>query len=219
MQKHLLPFGLALAALNQANASVVHTGFGESGFSSGLNDFTGVSFNPVTGDVGEFNSVDPALDVGGCFGAMFINTFSTFSTSFARTDVVANASNETRFLSFGTSVDVDSTSWFESSGSVQVEGATFDDVGVGYPFDNTPFFFGFRFQFDDMESDEFHYGYARVSGFYDGSDMSFTVYETAYNSTIDEGISVGAVPEPNTVALIGVALGFGLTRRSRRQRA
>lgn len=221
MQKTLMHFGLALAALNQANASVVHTSFGENGFSSNLDDFSGISFNPISGDVGGFNGVSPGIDVGGCFGAMFINTFQTFNTPFARTDVVANGSNDTRFLAFGSIIDINSSTWFQSSGSVNVEGAGFADIGQpgAYPFDDTPFYFGFRFQLDSMASDEFHYGYARVSGLSVNDEMAFTVYETAYNSTVNESISVGAVPEPHTAALLGLALGAGLTRRKRQRSA
>lgn len=221
MNTKLLPFGLALAALNQANASVVYTQFGEDGFSSDPGRFSsGVSFNPMTGDVGEAFEVNPALNVGGCFGSMIVSGFNTLNTAFERTDMVVNSSDRVRFLTLGTMIDDDSSSWLEVIDSLNFEGATIADT-IGdpgsYPFDGTPVYFGFRFQLDEMNADEFHYGYAQISGFYDADteDSSFTVFEMAYNSTINEGIEVGAIPEPSAFILMTFAFGAGLMRRRR----
>ena len=64
---------------------------------------------------------------------------------------------------------------------------------------------------------ELHYGWIRVRTFSVGG----TIYDWAYNTTPDQSILAGAVPEPSAWALLVLGLGslFFCSRRNRRRRS
>lgn len=109
---------------------------------------------------------------------------------------------------------------------VRVMNSTYllDNVNVFFNLTNTSLtetlnvYAGFRFSNDQ---DELLYGWARFS--FDpggGSGATFSIHEWAYNDTPNQGIKVGAIPEPaHVVSGLGLlAAGAAGLRRMRRRR-
>jgi PEP-CTERM motif len=77
------------------------------------------------------------------------------------------------------------------------------------------------FQFTGATDGQIHFGYMDVQvngtpGVY--GDFSATVTGIYYNETPDQGITIGAVPEPSSLALLAAGVAGLAVRRVRRQR-
>ena len=92
--------------------------------------------------------------------------------------------------------------------------STFFGSGVGVDFVNFfegPNFLGFRF--DILGST--HYGWAQI----DFTGANVTISRWAYESDADTAIHVGAIPEPNSFALLGLGAAGVLAWRQRKKTA
>ena len=70
-------------------------------------------------------------------------------------------------------------------------------------------YLGFRFEGEEGT----HYGYAL---FTDTFSKGTTILATAWESEPNTSIIAGAIPEPSSVLLVGIAGLLGITRRKRR---
>ena len=83
-------------------------------------------------------------------------------------------------------------------------------------------YIGFRFVADSDQ--DLHYGWAELEIHLDGANSYWEIKDGYYNDTAHEGITVGAVPEPDMATLGIGALALGYTgmhayRRRRKQAA
>jgi len=74
------------------------------------------------------------------------------------------------------------------------------------------------FRFDNELTSQVHYGWARISLSADYSSQPMSIVSYAYESTPNTAIAAGAVPEPGTIALLGLAA-FAIAGRALRRRA
>jgi len=74
------------------------------------------------------------------------------------------------------------------------------------------------FRFDNEVNSQVHYGWARISLSADYASQPMSIVAYAYESTPNTAIAAGAVPEPGTLALVGLGALVVVGRALRRQK-
>mgnify|MGYP005856904895 CR=1 FL=1 len=80
------------------------------------------------------------------------------------------------------------------------------------------FYLGFRFREDGAGAGDYNYGYAQILGEYpvNGNETTLTIEGFAWEDTVNEPISVSAVPEPSqfvfALGLVAMSWVIGLRR-------
>jgi hypothetical protein len=118
-------------------------------------------------------------------------------------------------LNSGDAIGAASTTW--GTGGKLADTNSKLGAGGNWPTGNNPAYLGFSFE--DVSSNTY-YGWAQIIASSDGSSSSFTLLDYAYqstaNTTIDAGDTGANVPEPSTLALMGLgAIGLAALRRRR----
>jgi len=196
--------GAALALPSAAHATIITTPVNQTvnGSSTGASyDFNlsdvGSDDITVTASLSTNNDEISASVNGNAFVVMVLGDVVALNAG----DTIGSSSN------FGT-------------GGKMVQDAKVLGVAGPWPSDNSTAYLGFSFQ--DLSSNT-HYGWAQIQTQVDEASDSFTVVNYAYQSDPNTSIlagDTGAVPEPSSVALVGLgAIGLVVLRRRRAARS
>ncbi|MGJ8654719.1 MAG: hypothetical protein ACSHX8_15775 [Opitutaceae bacterium] len=172
------------------------------------NDFDGVylDFTDVSDATAYTTSSTEPLswDINPFFGGAAVGTSNTFLPVLENTTTNSDILN----LSFGTEVGSSSvfpSSYSGSSGHMGTGSLEFESGTSGY--------IGFAL----VDGVDAYYGWMRLTLYDDGS--AGTIHEWAWNTTVNESITVGAVPEPSHATLLlglSAILWGGARRRNRK---
>ena len=163
------------------------------------------SWNPLAldaeaGNGGDLYPGNQAASMYGCFGNLELAGGNPGGVEFMLSGV-----NLAPVLSSGDSVSSAHSLWSDS-GSGWL--ASLDTASVEW---GTPFYIGYRV----VSGTDYLYGYAQITAQYNEteSEMSISPLSWAYESTPNQGITAGAVPEPGVLALLVCgAIGLRLKR-------
>jgi hypothetical protein len=183
---------------NPVNTAVVTVGGGPNT----------LAFNFFTGAVGTSLGGTPAIVQDARFTTHWYFPSFTNGNSGRTTSLLTSGGNAV-VLSAGTAIGAGSAGTWSTSGNISYQGT------FGLPRDDTPGYLGFRI----VDGGSTYYGWAQISYY---SDLNIyavvTLYDFAYESTAGLSIQAGAIPEPETGALMIAASALGLVAWRRRGR-